>query len=87
MPAVEIQRQHERQRVVAVEFEELRLDSGGLARPIAIPAVEDHAFVNRDRLEEAVRSDVGDERVESLALEQRQDVGVGVGFHRLTIAA
>jgi hypothetical protein len=61
---VEIQRQHERQRVVAVELEESRR---GLARPVAIPAVEDLAFVNRDRLQEAVRPDVSDQRVESLA--------------------
>ena len=83
---MDVQRQHERQRIVAVEFEESRLDSGGLARSVAIAPVEDHAFVNRDRLEQAVRPDVGDERIESLALEQRQDVGVGVGFHLGSIA-
>ena len=61
VPAVEIQRQHERQRVVAVEFEELGSNSGRLAGPKAIPAVEDHVLVDGDRLHEAVRFDVGDQ--------------------------
>ena len=50
VPALQVKGQDESQRVVAVELEELRFDSGGLARPVAIPAVKDSAFVNRDRL-------------------------------------
>ena len=75
------QRQHERQRVVAVEFEELRLRFRRPRTPADNCAVEDQAFVDCDRLDEAVRPDVCDQRIESLALQQRQDVGVRVRLH------
>ena len=83
---MDIEGQHEPQRVVAVEFEELRFDSGGLARPVAIPAVEDQAFVNGDRLEQAVGPDVGYQGIEGLTFEEGQDIGEGVGFHRGSMA-
>ena len=72
---MEILRQHETQGIVAVVFDKPRLDPRRLACFEAVAAVEDQAFVNRDRLDEAVRPDVGDERGEGFAVQQRQKVG------------
>ena len=47
---MEILRQHEAQGIVAVVFDKPRLDPRRLACPEAIAAVQDHAFVHRDRL-------------------------------------
>ena len=75
VPAMEILRQHEAQGIAAVVFDKPRLDPRRLACLEAIAAVEDQAFVNCDRLDEAVRPDVDDERGEGFAVEHWQKVG------------
>ena len=86
MPTTEILGHHETQRVSPscrrMVLEAVRLDPGGLAGAPAIPPVEDHAFIERDRLEQSVRPDVGGEPVEGVALEEGEDFGKGVKFHR-----
>src|SRR6516162_6056749 len=56
------------------------------AGEISIASVEDFAPVNYDGLAQAVRLDVGDERVELLALHQGEDVGERTEF-KLRLAA
>src|SRR6516162_3501843 len=75
MPAMDVLRQHEAQWIVAVVLEEMRLDARGFARAVTIPPVENHALVDRDRLDQSVRPDVGDQLVEWFALEKRHDPG------------
>src|SRR5262245_26413761 len=62
-------------RIITGKGPEGRLNIGSNAGAITIAPVEDHAVEHDDRLDESVRLDVGDERVELLALHQREDVG------------
>lgn len=64
-----------------IEVPEVRLDLCHLARIPPVAPVEDQAFINPDRFEQPVRPDIGDQRVERLALEEGQEAGVRVGFH------
>jgi len=38
-----------RQQAVPLKLDKARLNTGGLASPVAVPAVEDHALVELDR--------------------------------------
>jgi hypothetical protein len=50
------------------------------AGAVAVAPIEDHALIKRDRLLQAVRLDVGDQRVELGAFHQREHGGDRVGF-------
>jgi hypothetical protein len=69
-----------RERTLAVPRLVTRFDAGSRASPFAVAAVDDAAVVGMqpDRVEQALRLDALDERVELVALEQREDVGDGM---------
>jgi hypothetical protein len=65
----------ERSRTVALELLEPWLDLGYYARSMTVPAVQNQVLEHRDRLTQAMRLDVSDERLELLALHLWEDFG------------
>ena len=80
MATLHVHRDDERQRVVAIEIAEARLDSSRHARPVAIAAIEDLAVKQDDRLAQAVGINVGHECVELFPFDQWEDARDGVEF-------
>src|SRR5262249_3324184 len=79
VPAVDVLREDKGNRIKAGGIDQTektgQLDAGSQAGAIAVAPVEDLIFIEVDFLVAAVRLDVGDERVELLALHQWKDVG------------
>src|SRR5271163_1620859 len=74
----------QRERIVAAELSIRRLDCSRDARLVAVPTVENRALVHDDRLPEAALGNVVGEGHKLYGGEQREDVGEGVEFHRIT---
>src|SRR5262249_42760270 len=75
--AREILRDHEGDCgcIVALELDIARLHVSGPTRAVAVAAIEDHALVECDRVEQAVLGDVADHALKLRAFDQRENVG------------
>ena len=81
---MQVRHDDELQRVAVggwVELAKSRLRSSRLASVPSIAAVKDSTFEQHDRMDEAAIPDAGHKRHKSRVFEQRENVGVGVGFH------
>src|SRR6516164_6545023 len=74
MPTFQIERHHERRRIVAGVFAAGTFNTSDCRRPVTIPTIENLALIQPDRIVDAMGLDVGDELVELGALDQREDV-------------
>ena len=74
---MQVGRQHERHEVAAGELDIARIDAGRLTRSSTIPAIEDHAVVQNDRIAQAVCGNVVHQRIKFGADKAREKGRVG----------